>query len=112
MIKRMLKIWGYEPIKDKENRSVEEIRKMAKIKGYALCKIEDKPMQKSTTKRTPKERVIQAQKRMHQQGEKVTVLGLSKKAGVSRTTARKYMSKPNQKEDAVKLLTPPKEAIE
>ena len=90
MIKKIISIWKNKPEKIKEVLSIEELKVKAKKLGYALKKIENRKTQKRTSKHTPKQRVIQAQKKMLQQGEKITILGLSKKAKVSRTTARKY----------------------
>ena len=89
-----MRIWKNKPLKDKEDIGIEELKIMARKLGYTLQKIETKKPQK----RTPKQRVELAQKRMIQNGEKITILGISRVAKVSRTTARKYLSheKPTQ----------------
>ena len=79
---------GYKPEKVKDSLTLEEIKIMAKSMGYTLQKIETKKPQK----RTPKQRVEFAQRKMIQNGEKVTILGISRIAKVSRTTARKYLT--------------------
>lgn len=83
-------LYGYEVVKPqniKNNMSIEEIKKVAKSKGYTLQKIDKEPKNK-----TPKQRVKAAEKKMLGNGEKITVIALSKMALVSRTTARKYRS--------------------
>jgi len=120
MIKKILKqISQNKREKIKDSLTVEEIKTIAQRLGYTLQKIEKRTIKK----RTPKQRVEIAQKKMIQNGEKITILGISRVAKVSRTTARKYLSLKNkpqtpqnralkQKEDtnpksnsATKLLT-------
>jgi len=87
-----MSMWKNKPEKVKDSLTLEELKKVAKKLGYTLQKMENRKAKKKTSRYTPKERVIQAQTKMIQNGEKITILGVSREAKVSRTTARKYLT--------------------